>query len=85
MYYDKVHILLNIAHTYYQITTKLPIFTPSLDLFLLLFFYHCLIGGIATLVAVNKGYPRFKWLIFGLVGGTLAFFIALFLEKKPKT
>lgn len=57
----------------------------SLDLFLLLFFYHCLIGGIATIIAVNKGYQRLNWLILGLVGGTVAFFIALFLEKKPKT
>jgi uncharacterized membrane-anchored protein len=57
----------------------------SLDLFLLLFFYHCLIGGIATLIAVNKGYQKLNWLILGLVGGTAAFFIALFLEKKPKT
>lgn len=57
---------------------------PSLDLFLLLFFYHYLISGIAILVAVNKDYPRFKWLIFGRLGGTLAFFVALFLEKKLK-
>jgi hypothetical protein len=65
--------------------TTIDNISPTLDLFLLLLFYHCLIGGIATLVAVNKGYQKFNWLIFGLVGGTLAFFIALFLEKKPKT
>jgi hypothetical protein len=57
----------------------------SLDLLLFLFFWHCLIGGIATLIAVNKGYQRLNWLILGLVGGSLTFFIALFLEKKPKT
>ncbi|TRT83870.1 MAG: hypothetical protein EWV82_09225 [Microcystis aeruginosa Ma_AC_P_19900807_S299] len=56
----------------------------SLDLFLLLFFWHCLIGGIATVIAINKGYPRLNWLIFGLLGGTFTFFIALFLEKKTK-
>jgi hypothetical protein len=56
-----------------------------LDLFFFLFFFHCLIGGIATLVAVNKGYQRGNWLILGLLGGTLTFFIALSLEKKPKT
>jgi hypothetical protein len=55
-----------------------------LDLFLLLFFWHCLIGGIATVIAINKGYPRLNWLIFGLLGGTFTFFIALFLKKKPK-
>jgi len=56
----------------------------KLDLFLLLFFWHCLIGGIATVIAINKGYPRLNWLIFGLLGGTFTFFIALFLKKKPK-
>ncbi|NCR99128.1 MAG: hypothetical protein EWV58_08290 [Microcystis aeruginosa Ma_MB_F_20061100_S19] len=58
--------------------------SPSLDLFLLLFFWHCLIGAIATVIAINKGYPRLNWLIFGLLGGTFTFFIALSLKKSPK-
>ncbi len=52
------------------------------DLLYPLLWFHCLIGGIATLIAYQKGYSWGKWLMIGLVGGTFAFVYALFLKKK---
>ncbi len=38
---------------------------------------HCLLGGIAAIVAARKGRPLGRWLIFGLFGGTAALAVAL--------
>lgn len=55
----------------------------SLDpaLFALLFF-HCLIGGIAALVAKQKGYNFWLWLTIGIIGGTFAFVGILVMDDK---
>lgn len=45
-------------------------------------FFHCLIGGIATLVAKQKGYNYWQWLAIGMVGGTFAFMWILFSKKN---
>jgi len=54
------------------------------DFFYFLLFLHCLIGSIGTLVAANKGYNRLIWLLLGLLGGTLTFFVALTLAQRAK-
>jgi len=62
-----------------------PIEIPlNIRLFYVLLFLHCLMGSIGTLVATNKGYSRLIWLLFGLLGGTLTFFVTLTLDKKLK-
>ncbi len=43
---------------------------------------HCLIGGIAAVVASRKGYNLGVWLIFGLIGGTVALIYAI--VSKPQ-
>jgi hypothetical protein len=40
-------------------------------------------GLLAAGVAQRKGYPRVFWLIWGLIGGTVAFVTAS--RLKPKT
>lgn len=47
-----------------------------------LLFFHCLIGGVAALVAQNKGYSKFWSLVFGLIGGTPALVVALYIKRK---
>jgi hypothetical protein len=54
------------------------------DFFTSLLFLHCLIGSIGALVAANKGYSRLVWLLFGLLGGTLTFVVALTLDQRAK-
>jgi hypothetical protein len=44
---------------------------------------HCIMGLLAAGVAQRKGYPRVFWLIWGLIGGTVAFVTAS--RLKPKT
>lgn len=54
-------------------------------LVLLLLFLHCLMGGVAALVARQKGYNYSRWLMIGLIGGTPAFAIALWLKPQTST
>lgn len=42
---------------------------------------HCLNGTIGALVAKNKGYSPFKWLLYGLIGGTVTLIAAIYLPK----
>lgn len=49
-----------------------------------LLFFHCLIGGIATLIAKQKGYDYWLWLTLGLIGGTFAFVGILTMKDKKK-
>jgi len=58
--------------------SELPI-DPTLYFLLNL---HCLIGGIAAVVAARKGYRLGVWLIIGLVGGTAALVAATILKRK---
>lgn len=44
---------------------------------------HCLIGGIAAVVAWRKGYPLGTWMIWGLIGGTIALVYALLAKPNP--
>lgn len=43
---------------------------------------HCLLGGIAAVVAARKGYRLGRWLLIGLVGGTPALVAAIVLKAK---
>jgi len=61
--------------------TDLPI-NPTIYLLLNL---HCLIGGIAAVIAQRKGYNLILWLFLGLLGGTFTFFVALMLTNKDRT
>lgn len=60
--------------------TDLPI-DPAIYLLLNI---HCLIGGIGAVVAQRKGYNLVRWLLLGLLGGTITFFVALMLADKNK-
>jgi uncharacterized membrane protein len=51
-------------------------------LVLIVSFLHCLIGSIAALIARQKGYDYHRWLLFGLIGGTAVFAIALWLKPQ---
>ena len=51
-------------------------------LVLILSFLHCLIGSVAALIARQKGYHYRRWLLYGLIGGTPVFAIALFLKPQ---
>ncbi|MCT7971715.1 hypothetical protein [Laspinema olomoucense] len=44
---------------------------------------HCIMGLLAAGVAQRKGYHQGFWLIWGLIGGTVAFVTAS--RLKPKT
>ncbi|KGF73584.1 hypothetical protein DO97_19120 [Neosynechococcus sphagnicola sy1] len=46
---------------------------------------HCLLGGIAAIIAQRKGRHLGRWLILGLVGGTLALVAAIALKRIPQT
>lgn len=60
--------------------TDLPI-NPILYLMLNL---HCLIGGIAAVIARRQGRNLGVWLIIGLIGGTFALIAVLLMkDKKP--
>jgi hypothetical protein len=43
----------------------------------LMMFFHCLIGLLAAQIAHRKGADLGGWLLWGAVGGTLAFVTAL--------
>lgn len=57
-------------------------FQIDLGLSLFLLFFHCLIGGIAALIAKQKGRSYSRWIMLGLIGGTVAFIAALFLKPE---
>ncbi|MDJ0647476.1 MAG: hypothetical protein QNJ60_02115 [Xenococcaceae cyanobacterium MO_188.B19] len=48
----------------------------------LLLSIHCLIGAVAALVAQQKGYPLEKWLLYGLIGGTVSLIWAITLKNQ---
>lgn len=54
-------------------------FDPTLYL---LFNLHCLIGGIAAVVAARKGYSLGRWLLWGLLGGTGALIVSVVMQRK---
>lgn len=58
--------------------STLPI-DPTLYLLLNL---HCLMGGIAAVVAAKKGYGLGQWLVWGLVGGTGTLIVAVVMPPK---
>lgn len=58
---------------------ELPV-SPTVYLLLNL---HCLLGGIAAVIAAQKGRSLTPWLLWGLLGGTATLVIALTL--KPQT
>jgi hypothetical protein len=43
---------------------------------------HCLLGGIAAVIAARKGRSLGLWLILGLVCGVAAFITALLMKSK---
>ncbi|MBE9166626.1 hypothetical protein IQ238_03440 [Pleurocapsales cyanobacterium LEGE 06147] len=50
----------------------------------LLLNFHCLLGGIAAVIAWRKGRSLGLWLFLGLIGGIAAFILALSIKKKEK-
>jgi hypothetical protein len=46
-------------------------------------FLHCAIGLVAARVAHHKGYDLGVWMVWGLVGGTLALVDALRRPRSP--
>ncbi len=43
---------------------------------------HCLLGGIAAIIAWRKGRSLSLWLLLGLVCGIAAFIVALLMKQK---
>jgi O-antigen ligase len=43
---------------------------------------HCLLGGIAAVIAWRKGHSLGLWLLLGLVCGIAAFIVALLMKRK---
>jgi hypothetical protein len=43
---------------------------------------HCLLGGIAAVVAARKGYSLGRWLLWGLMGGTGALIVSVMMKRK---
>ena len=60
--------------------SNLPL-DPTLYLLLNL---HCLLGGIAAVVAARKGYSLVRWLLWGLLGGTGALIVSVVMQRKAK-
>lgn len=58
--------------------TDLPI-NPIVYLMLNL---HCLIGGVAAVIARRQGRSLALWLILGLIGGTVALIAVLLMKEK---
>lgn len=44
---------------------------------------HCLLGGIAAVIAARKGRRLSVWLLVGLIGGTAALIAAILLKSNP--
>lgn len=47
-----------------------------------LLIFHCFIGGIATILAKQKGHNVWLWLLLGFIGGTASLMAALLIEEK---
>ena len=47
-----------------------------------LLLFHCFIGGIAAILAKQKGYSLWLWLILGFIGGTASLMAALLMKEK---
>lgn len=47
-------------------------------------FLHCLIGLVAAQVAQRKGYDLGLWMLWGMVGGTVALVDALRRPRQPQ-
>ncbi len=56
----------------------------SLPLAYLPMFLHCVIGLVAAQVAQRKGYDLGLWMIWGMVGGTVALLDALRRPRQPQ-
>jgi hypothetical protein len=76
--------MLNTFHSLAQ--QQFELFSRSVTGSDLLFAFslHCLIGGIATIIAGLKGYRLGAWLLLGLIGGTFALVAAIALQEKPR-
>jgi hypothetical protein len=48
----------------------------------LLLSFHCLMGCLAAVVAQSKGYVLERWLVIGLIGGTVALVGAIALKPQ---
>ena len=46
---------------------------------------HCLLGGVAAVVAARKGYRLGRWLLWGLLGGTGALIVSVVMPRKETT
>jgi hypothetical protein len=57
---------------------ELPII-PTVSLLAVL---HCAIGLTAAAIAYRKGLNQNRWLVWGLIGGTVALVMALLSEEK---
>ncbi len=55
----------------------------TLPLVYLPLFLHCVIGLVAAQVAQRKGYDLGLWLVWGIVGGTLALVDAI--RRPPQS
>ncbi|MBR8827379.1 MAG: hypothetical protein DSM107014_05650 [Gomphosphaeria aponina SAG 52.96 = DSM 107014] len=45
---------------------------------------HCLIGTAAAIIAQQKGQNFILWIILGLIGGTPAIIVSLFMKRKEE-
>jgi hypothetical protein len=61
--------------------TSLPI-DPA---FYPLVIFHCFVGGVAAILAKQKGYNLLQWLILGLIGGTFSLMAVLVMKEKAIT
>ncbi|MEB3312960.1 MAG: hypothetical protein VKL98_02330 [Cyanobacteriota bacterium] len=50
----------------------------------MLFGLHCAVGLVAAQIAGDKGYRRQPWLLWGLVGGTVALIDSLRRPHRPQ-
>lgn len=48
-------------------------------------FLHCMIGLVAARIAYRKGYDLGRWMLWGMVGGTLALVDALRRSQCPES
>jgi hypothetical protein len=58
--------------------TSLPI-DPA---FYPLIIFHCFVGGVAAILAKQKGYNFWLWLPIGLIGGTFSLMAVLVMKEK---
>jgi steroid 5-alpha reductase family enzyme len=55
---------------------------PIIPIIALLAVLHCVIGLAAAAIAQRKGCNRNQWLVWGLIGGTVALVMAVLIEEK---